>query len=478
MTQSAEPSRTPFSKSSGITDTERYLEQLCERNFLSFWSYPRPFRDQGGNKEICDLVVVMGDDAIIFSDKHCSLTPKKTLEIDWQRWFRSAVQAGAGQAWGAERWFRDHPHRVFLNPECTERFPVPLPAPDRARYHLVVTVHGVAAACQTMLGGTGSLVLRSDTRGLEAHTEPFVIGDLDLSRSFVHVFDDVTLEIVMSTLDTAADFIRYLSQKELLFRSRTILAAGEENLLAFYLARVDNTGGHAFVFGSDHDAVVIDDTWWSHFRTSQERRAQREHDEVSYVWDRLIERFAEHALKGSQYFATAPPVTSAEIILRFMAAEPRLRRRYLAGAFIDALEQTPPNLRRLRVVPRQFADEPMYVFLLFPWRDDRSEEQNRAVRRKYLEACVHVAKLKYSNAIDIIGIATESGIAHTDRSEDAVYVDARTWSVEDEEYARELQRDLDILTAEQATSTAIVEYPVERQAGSTLPFVRSKHPTE
>jgi len=55
----------------------------------------------------------MGDDVIVFSDKHCVLEPRKSLEIDWQRWFRAAVQAGAKQAWGAERWLRDYPQRVL-----------------------------------------------------------------------------------------------------------------------------------------------------------------------------------------------------------------------------------------------------------------------------------------------------------------------------------------------------------------------------
>ena len=45
----------------------------------------------------------MGDDLIIFSDKHCVLEPKKSLELDWARWFRAAVYGGAKQAWGAER---------------------------------------------------------------------------------------------------------------------------------------------------------------------------------------------------------------------------------------------------------------------------------------------------------------------------------------------------------------------------------------
>jgi hypothetical protein len=53
-------------KGEGVTAAERYLKRLCERSFLSLWSYPGLFRDQKGpggqGKELCDLLVVFEDD--------------------------------------------------------------------------------------------------------------------------------------------------------------------------------------------------------------------------------------------------------------------------------------------------------------------------------------------------------------------------------------------------------------------------------
>lgn len=451
---------TPISKVQGSTAAEIYLQGLCERNFLSLWSYARPFRDQGGGKEICDLLVVLGHDVIIFSDKHCLLTPSHSLEVDWQRWFRAAVKAGAMQAWGAERWLREHPDRVFLDQPCQRSLPVSLPDPDRGRYHLVVTVHGVSAACQAMLGGSGSLQLRTDVQGLNQHQEPFVIGDLDPTKSFVHVFDDTTLDIIMAKLDTATDFLRYLRAKEEFLRSRFVYVAGEENLLGFYLAKVDETGEHAFVVDDASDAMGIDDSWWPSFLASPEFKAQRDHDRVSYLWDELIERFATHALAGTQHFATEPAFESSEKVLRVMASEPRLMRRYLSAQVLEALETTRPDQRRLRVAFTRQSDKTMYVFLLVPWLHDRSHEENRTFRRNYLEACILVAKLKNPSAMDIVGIATESGTENSGRSEDAMYFDARSWTDEDESRAKELQRDLDILTSPKLMQGHIEEYPV------------------
>jgi len=41
------PQREPVNKADGVTVAEKYLAQLCEKNFLSLWSYPGVYRDQG-----------------------------------------------------------------------------------------------------------------------------------------------------------------------------------------------------------------------------------------------------------------------------------------------------------------------------------------------------------------------------------------------------------------------------------------------
>lgn len=353
-----------------LTPTERYLRDLCQRNFLSFWSHPRPFRAQGGPKELCDLLVVMGDDVIIFSDKHCELNPNVEIGVAWKRWFRAAVEGAAKQAWGAERWLREHPDRVFADDSLLRRLPVEVPDPATARYHLVVTVHGIAKPCRAAFGGSGSLILNTSIKGTSQHDQPFTIGDLDPGRTFVHVLDDTTMDIVLETLDTIADFVRYLREKERVCRLEpAVAAAGEENLLAYYLTHLNDDGEHAMVIPSDANYIALDETFWPHFEQSDERRAQLDHDEVSYRWDALIERFAAHALTGTQYAATEPVLQSSEKVLRFLAAETRFRRRLLANALLEAVRNTPPNIRFLRVLPSQAAGEPMYVFVAFPWSE-------------------------------------------------------------------------------------------------------------
>jgi hypothetical protein len=109
--------------------TERYLKKLCDRTFLSLWSYPNVYRDQGSSvkgdgKEVCDLLVVFEKHAIIFSDKDCVFPDSGDLTKDWRRWFRRAVQKSADQVWGAERWIRSHPDRLFVDRTCEHKFPI------------------------------------------------------------------------------------------------------------------------------------------------------------------------------------------------------------------------------------------------------------------------------------------------------------------------------------------------------------------
>lgn len=307
-------------------------------------------------------------------------------------------------------------------------------------------------------------MIRTDLMGITAHAVPFTVGDLDPQRSFVHVLDDVSLDLVLRTLDTISDFSSYLRKKEKLLRSETtIFAAGEEELLAIYLKKLNEKGEHDFVFPKNTQnatGIGLAEGHWADFQNSPERRAQLVANKISYVWDGLIERFSYYALRGEQFYSDPEGLRSTEIILRFLAREPRTRRRMLGKRLMEMLEKTPAHIRMLRAVLPSNPGDPHYVFLLFPVFEDHSYEDNRAVRRAFLEACCKVAKLKFPDAQDIVGIATESGLSNAERSEDAVYLDARQWTTELEDDARRVQSELSIFVEARETRSVEQEYPV------------------
>jgi hypothetical protein len=220
MSDPAPASRLPIVvRAQGVTETERYLQVLCERSFLSLWSYPGVFRNQkkggkGDGKELCDLLVVFGDDVLIFSDKSCAFPETGDIQVDWSRWFRKAVMKSAEQVWGAERWIREYPDRIFLDRACAHPLPLDLPPASRMRIHRIVVAHNVADRCAASLGGGSSGTLMFDSGLTDQDQKPFCVGWIDAARSFVHVLDDASLDILLGTRDTITDFVGYLRWKE------------------------------------------------------------------------------------------------------------------------------------------------------------------------------------------------------------------------------------------------------------------------
>ena len=57
------------------------------------------------------------------------------------------------------------PERVFIDPKCKIRLPIPLPDPAAMRVHRVVVAHGASERCRAEIGGSGSLTIMPQLRG-------------------------------------------------------------------------------------------------------------------------------------------------------------------------------------------------------------------------------------------------------------------------------------------------------------------------
>jgi hypothetical protein len=220
--------------------------------------------------------------------------------------------------------------------------------------------------------------------------------------------------------------------------------------------------------------VYLPEGHWEEFQKAPERIAQINADKISYAWDELIEKFNFYAMRGEQHFVTSGGIKDAEKVLRFMAREPRWKRRYLAQSIIEMLHTTPVDKRRLRVLPPVDIGDPYFVFLLLPMLPGNSYAQYRSERRYFLESCCAVAKLEYPEALDIVGIATNPGGNFGSRSEDAIYFDGRGWNAEMEANARLVQEELGILKNPRRVEEYMQEYPDVPSAGPTIKNARNK----
>jgi hypothetical protein len=458
-------------KSTPVTSAERYLLQLCNHSFLSLWSYPGVYRDQGcdkgeSGKEVCDLLVVFDNNIIIFSDKDCEYHDSGNILLDWRRWFKRAIQKSAEQVWGAERWLKNYPERLFLDRACSHLFPITLPNPNIATFHRIIVAHQASKRCRDKLGGSGSLMIIPRLIGnmhylpKEEGGMPFAVGQIDPARGFIHVFDDTSLNIVMKTLDTISDFVGYLSAKEKFISSGKLgAAAGEEELLAYYLQHTNEAKEHAFSVPSDITGIVIDEGLWEAFKNHPQRLAQLEANRISYLWDGLIEQFCKHLIGGTSLRTYPATVKDQEKIFRFLARESRTRRRMLAIAIVDLIKNTSQTQKRTRIVVPSQTGDPYYIFLILPKLDEVQYEDYRTVRERLLVNYCKVLKLKFPDAKDIIGIATEPDLGLRFRSEDAVYLDATTITDEQMAEARAIYDELGLLKELEKIETKVKEYP-------------------
>lgn len=435
----------------GTTESERYLGRLAQRAFLSLWSYSNVYTDEGrkgcgSGKEFCDLLVVFGNDVILFSDKHCEFIPHADVNIAWSRWYRRAIEKSAKQLAGAEAWLKRFPDRLFLDSCCTTKLPIKLPDPADQRIHLIAVTRGAAEHATKYWGGGSSGSLFIDTKLVQKdhYNAPFRVGWVLPNRRFVHVFDETTLDIVLQELDTATDFVNYLVKKQERFLTPDVdfIVPGEEELIAIYLKRYDiYTQQHYFPEAPPGSLIALREGDWKSLIASKAYRARREENEISYLWDELIEFQNKHIISGtaSTIFGDES-IEVYERIMRMMAQEGRVTRRTLGESISRTHSVNIQGKRFTRTVVRVPEGDRAYVFMTLPHPPEYNDEQYRDLRMNDLMAYCYRCKLKFENVREVIGISFEPGKAKV-TSVEYLLIDFGKAPLT-EEFAKEVQEKL------------------------------------
>lgn len=369
--------------------SERYVYSLARRTSLSLWSYATPIRG-GDGKELCDVLVVFGNDIAIISVKEIRLGIASWINL--RRWRRRAIESSVKQIYGAERWIRTATHVV----KSDRTQGLKLPSPSQLK------VHRIAVA----LGSKGLASVHSG----------------DFGKGFVHVFDEPAFDIILGELDTAADLFSYLNEKVAAstHASRILMEGGEEDLLATYLANNRSLPRPSGI-------LLVGVGIWDDFATRPEYIRKKEAEKASRIWDRLIETVAKDALEGNLEFG--PSLSDTELALRKMAAEDRYQRRLLGAAFEEFLEKSLSSIRS-RLVTSESGTT--YVFLATPHGAERKD------RATELAARCFVARGRIRENPTVVGIATEQYIPGSGFSLDLIYLSKPDWTSDDEQSMEEL----------------------------------------
>lgn len=487
-------------RSEGITQSEEYLAKLADRSFLNLWSYPNVYRTTSikhtiVGKELCDLLVVCGNNVLIFSDKNIHWPNKDNIDIAWGRWYRKAIKDSVSQLRRAERWIIENPDKLFIDSKCEQKFPIPIPPAKDIKIHLIAVALGAHEACSKFFNGdSGSFMIKPTTTDnqhidpLSPEYKPFVIGDVDSSGSFIHVLNDVSLNILMEELDTITDFTDYLECKANFIRSGNLgFATGEEDLLAYYLQNTDDRDKHGFIH-PDHrpwkeeDKVAIVYGIYDEFINSPEYLRRKQADKESYFWDILITRFTDTMIAGQTIVPDGSPfkIADHETGVRFMAHEPRYMRRMLSQAFLGVLtDKRFPDRRFRAVLPTEMRpmNESAYVFLTLQHPRIKLKGGYEEYRQKRINTlmayCLGILK-KTPSLKRVIGIATESllSIGKTGKSSEDMIVmnQIEDWTEDLNKALEDDCRNLGILVEDKIDRSYIHidEYPKDENNNSPL----------
>ena len=395
-----------------VNNAEEFVYRVCRKSFLSMWSYANP-QGKDPSKELCDILILFGDHVVIFSVKEIQPTESGDFNVDWGRWRRRAIEASAKQIYGAERWIRSTSHVVKKDGSRG----LPFPSEEHLKVHRVTVA----------LGSEGE----------------FPINFGDFGKGFVHVFDEISFNIILGTLDTIEDFISYLTAKEVLCNSgtRIVFEGGEENLLAIYLHN-----GRQF---PKADLLVVGEDLWNSFREKPEFIAKQREDQVSYIWDHLIEILSQDILSESLEFDKS--LENSELAIRTMARENRFNRRLLGKSLEEFLHLAGQRKVRSRFVASP--SEVTYVFLAVPHDADRKS------RVAELGGRCFVARSINRGSSTVIGIATEQPGSGRGFSLDLYYLHKPTWTAADQEQAEFAQQEFGFFAQPHQTRVYEEEYP-------------------
>ncbi|XGA79647.1 hypothetical protein OR573_14310 [Halomonas sp. CH40] len=457
-------------KAQGVTASERYLALLGRNTFLSPWCFANLYTDEGkktesgDGKELCDLLVVFREHVIIFSDKDISFKDTGDLDVDWGRWVRKAVLKSAPQVFGAEKFIRERPDRIFLDRKCTHPFPIAFPPNSKIIIHRVLVARNATERFRKHTSGSGSLLLNPGIVGKQMEKTPFQIGSVNPEKGFVHVLDDVALDTLMRELDTVHDFTTYLSDKERLISSGCLgMSAGEEDLLGYYLSESNKDRDPGF-YTDDVDLIVVQEGIYENIRSLPQYRKGKELDASSYFIDRFVEHFGNHARDKTWHFSNAEDFDSVTLGIREFASESRVGRRVLAEAIYEKLKSIKAGQRGVRLLLSPTNPETMYVWLVVPVSENfESYQKYREFRAGLLLAYCQSAKLLKPERRIIVGVATDP-LGSNGGSEDMIYIDTASWSEDDYAEAQDMREKLGLFKEGNVKEERRrhYQYPVEK----------------
>ena len=383
-----------------FNESEERLGELTRRTFLSMWTYQNPHYAKG--KELCDALVVFGDDVIIISDKLIRFDDQIDKDTAWKRWYKKAVHGSIRQLRGAFNQLTRFPQSIFCDVNASSPFPLIIPEPKKIRVHLIAVANGCKAA---NFHSTGHSEFCIDTR-CNSDESPMCVGVKH--PEFVHIFSTSALEAIFNCFDTTRDLIDYLVRKQNALSGEVpFFIHGEENLVAAYV--MSQSGNSDFYvpinyFPIERGVKTVPARLWDLYKKSPLREKRDQTRSTSYIIDQLIDHMTEEYSSGSLLIGQNQTFSYHEKHLRIMASESRLSRQIMSETLQGIIFESPStfwcNISESKDNPGL-----LYLWLVYPLIPGHiTDEELETILNRHLYQYLIVALYKFPLATSIFGI--------------------------------------------------------------------------
>ncbi|RXM43917.1 hypothetical protein [Flavobacterium sp. YO12] len=273
---------------------EEYVNELAYGSYLKYWCYPNPKDLNGDKKEICDLLILFREAAIIFSVKNHS------FDGNYERYKKRVVEKSSNQLNGAFRKLFGSSRQIHI--KHPDRDPEPFnPGQFSKIYRLTVNVG--------------------------EQFEHYEFSDQDDRKGFISILNKDTFEAIMEELDTIKDFIGYLDEREKLLASgkNITINCTEKDLLAEFLM---NKRSFKMNYKAEHVKEIQMNLSgsWNKYEKSEQLLRKRKADEISYFIDKMVKRDILHLPEG-------------ETLARELMNLGRTERRMLTKSLFDLVKK-------------------------------------------------------------------------------------------------------------------------------------------
>ena len=270
---------------------EKLVSVLCKDAFFEDFCFSNPFYAKG--RELCDVLVVLGEVAIIWQIKNIKLKDGKFSE--------SEIKRAISQCRGARRRLLSLGTVTFSNIVGKNKT---IDTSKIKEVFLIAAIEG----------------------GVPDYSKYY--EDEKNGNGNVHVFYEGLTRFATKHLNTVTDFVEYLRKKESFFavHQNIILSGGEENLLATYLRNKRSFGKMENIEHSDMMMIDLEGAA-EDLENNKDYAEKLKADRWSKGWDELIAKKRE----GLKYDGSSANSPEHDKYLNKMMSHSRFERRILGS---------------------------------------------------------------------------------------------------------------------------------------------------